>query len=202
MKKIALIIILLVIGGLFVVFSNTGRGVVELITNLSKGDPLVPVKNEIVMPPNSTIKATTKAGTIIIKSGKGLKRYYTWDGITRSVVMWPRSEKWYGSLGLYYPGLGSHWLPKHNGISRGVLEEGQQHFESVTEAMGWLKQCEQWYPTVYSDDGLVVWYAKNTSREQINVGVWQILIQGVKPRKLYGSSNNAISTSWNRVAPR
>lgn len=199
MKKIALVIILLLIGGLIAIFSNTGRGVVELVTNWLKDDPPVPVKNEIVMPPNSTIKATTKTGTIIIKSGKGLKRYYTWDGITRSVVMWPRSEKWYGSFGLYYPGPGSHWLPKHNGVSRGVLEEGQQHFENITEAMDWLKRCEQWYPTVYRDDGLVVWYAKNTVREQINVGVWQILIQGVKPKILDGSRNNAILTSWDSL---
>ena len=202
MKKVRLIFdIVLMLGcaaGFFVLFTNTGAGLVESLSNWEKGDPPIPTKNEIVMPPNATIEATTKTGTIVIKSGRGLKRYYTWDGITRSVVMWPRSKRWYGSLGIYYPGPGSHWLPKHNGISRGVLEEGQQHFKTTQEAMEWLHKHSKWYPTVYRDDGLVVSFGKNLKREQINVDVWQIYVNGKKPIKLEGSRNDAIKTSWDK----
>lgn len=197
MKKILLAIIVFLLAVYFFMFTNTGSGLIELIDNWSKGDPPVPSVNEIVMPPNATIVATTKTGTITIKSGKGLKRYYTWEGATRSVVMSPRIKRWYGSMGISYPGPGSHWLPRHNGISRGVLEEGQQHFKSMDDAMAWIEKCKQWVPLVYRNDGLLVAYGKTLTREQLDVGVWQIMINGQKPVKLEGSKNDAIHASWN-----
>ena len=208
--------ILLFAGAFFFLFTNTGVGLTEMFFNWKQGDPPVPVKNEIVMPPNTTITATTKEGTITIKSGKGLKRYYTWDGATRSVVMWPRPERWYGSFGLYYPGPGSHWASNH-GVTRGVLQEGRQSFNTQEEAEAWLKK--NWLPCVYNDSGLVVCFGKSPARKQINVDVWQIyiggkipsqyqesaedkdekgrtyFIDGKKPTKLTGSQNSAITAS-------
>src|SRR5688572_17793478 len=73
------------------------------------GDRPIPKKNEIVMEPGSRLTATTPIGKIIIDAGRGLRRSYTWDGATRFVEMWPRDKRWYGSLGIYYPGLGNHW---------------------------------------------------------------------------------------------
>ena len=203
-KSIAAItamIVLLVIGTIFFLFTNTGVGIIEIFNNWKQDDPSIPSQNEIVMPPDSKMEATSKTGTIVIQSRKGLKRYYTFDGVTRSVVMIPRPDRWYGSLGMYYPGPGSHWMPRHNGISRGVLQEGQQHFASINEAMEWLRKASGWYPTVYRDDGLVVGYGKELQREQINVDVWQIYIAGQKPTKLEGSDNSAIKTSWDNTMP-
>jgi hypothetical protein len=80
----------------------------------------------------------------------------------------------------------------HNGITRGVLQEGQQHFDSQEEALKWIEQQSGYYPTVYRDDGLVVSFGKVPVRRQINVEVWQILIHGKKPEKLPGSQNDAI----------
>lgn len=179
----------------FFTFTNTGFGLLSHFENKAKGDPPVPARNEIVMPPGSTLTATTAAGSIRIEAGQGLKRTYSWEGATRSVVMWPRGKRWYGSLGLYYAGPGSHWFPKHNGISRGVLEEGQRHFDTREDAAAWLKEriaegC------VYNDRGLAVCFSKNLSREQLNVGVWQIDIAGAAPSGLEGSRNDAIQTSW------
>jgi hypothetical protein len=202
MKKIKILLIicipifLFIIVSYFFLFTNIGCGLRMAYDNWKEGDPPIPQINEIVMPPNATITAETQAGKIIIKSGKGLKRYYTWENATRSVVMWPRAERWYGSLGLYYPGPGSHWLPKHNGISRGVLEEGRQYFTSEKEATEWINQQMKWFPTVYRDDGLLVGFGKSLEREQLDVNVWQLFIDGKKPFKLDGSNNKAITTSW------
>lgn len=205
----------------FVLFTNTGGGLLELADNWRKGDPPIPPMNEIVMPANATIEATTPEGKITIKSGKGLKRYYSWDGATRSVVMWPRTERWYGSLGMYYPGPGFHWIG-HKGIKRGVVDEGQQHFDTIKEAAEWLNSRSH-TDCVYRDDGLAVCYSKNLDRHQLNVDVWQIYLEGKapsdfqergddriwvnrknniykvgghKPTKLEGSNNALIRTSW------
>jgi hypothetical protein len=142
--------------------------------------PDVPDRNEIVMSKGMKITATTHEGTIIITAGKGLKRSYTWEGSTRSVVMWPRSKRWYGSLGIYFPGPGDHW-EKHNGITRGVVQEGQMHFDTMEDALEWLKPPHSTYKTnycVYKNDGLVICYSKDLRRHQLNVDLWQIFIGG------------------------
>jgi hypothetical protein len=137
--------------------------------------PNVPNKNEIVMSKGMKITATTPEGTIIVTAGNGLKKSYTWEGDTRSVIMWPRGERWYGSMGLYYPGPGNHWK-EHNGITRSVVQEGQQHFDTAEEALEWLK-LPRHNSCVHNDNGLVV-CSKSLSRKQLNVDVWQIFIGG------------------------
>src|SRR5262249_41938650 len=95
-------------------------------------------KNETVMSPEMRIQATTPVGEIVVTAVDELRRAYTWEGATRSVAMSPRAERWYGSLGLYNPGAGEHWK-EHKGITRGVTEEGQQHFKSAEEALKWIQ---------------------------------------------------------------
>ena len=169
-----------------------------------------PVKNETVMSPGMTITARTPTGIIAIRAGQGLTRSYTWEGATRSVEMWPRGERWYGSLGLYYPGPGDHWR-EHNGITRGVLEEGQQHFKTTREALLWLRErSQEWgsatpFPYVYTSSGLVVGWNKTLPRRQLNVEVWQIYVNGQKPVMLQGGQNRNIQVTKAgklRLAPR
>lgn len=173
---------------------NEAVGTVAYVEDVFAGDPQVPASCEIVIEPEATVRATTSTGQITVTAGKGLRRFFTWESATRSVVMQPREKRWYGSLGMYYPGPGSHWF-RHNGISRGVLEEGQQHFESQEEALRWLHQRATLLPLVFSDDGLVVGWSKNLDREQLNVEVWQLCVSNQKPSNLPGSSNDRISIS-------
>src|ERR1051325_3274418 len=117
-------------------------------------------------------------GALLIRAGAGLRRFYTWDGETRSVDLWPRDKRWYGSYGAYYPGPGSHWRSNH-GITRGTLEEGQMHFNTVEDAQKWLRErpC-----AVYSLEGLVVDFSKNSGGGgTLSVDVWQILVRGKRP---------------------
>lgn len=155
------------------------------------GDGPVPAGTEVVMAPGSTITAETMTGTITITAGKGLLRSYTWEGATRSVEMGARKVRWYGSLGLAFPGPGDHWK-EHNGITRGVLEEGQMRFASLAAAMKWINDHGKGMPLVYRNDGLLVGFGKNLSRKQLNVEVWQIYINGKKPTSLAGSQDSKI----------
>ncbi len=154
----------------------------------------VPKQNEIVLTKGQEIKAKNDFGEITIRAGKGLLRFYSWEGATRSVKMIPRKKRWYGSLGIYYPGDGNHWK-EHNRITRGVLEEGQQHFKSLSQAINWIRKFTD---ITYRDDGLAVRYSYSIRPDSgpgstIFVSVWQIYINGEKPEKLPGSSNNLIS---------
>lgn len=161
------------------------------------GDGPIPQQSEVVMSPGMRIIATTAKGTIEIQAGLGLKRAYTWEGATRAVEMWPRKKRWNGSLGLYHPGPGRHWRT-HNGVNRGVVEEGIQSFLTEEEAIQWVKERNARLFFVYADDGLCVGWCTVPSREALHVEVWQLLIGGKKPLALRGASSQKIDV----VTPR
>jgi hypothetical protein len=151
---------------------------------------------ELVLKPGDILTANTASGKMQIQALGQLERRYTWDGASRSVSLWPREKRWYGSLGAYYPGEGEHWKD-NNGITRGVLDEGRQDFPSQSEALSWL-YSEENEGIVYRDDGLAVNWGKTLSRHQLNVDVWQILIAGKKPKFLPGSHNDSIVLKTNQ----
>ena len=67
------------------------------------------------------------------------------------------------------------------------------HFESVEDAQKWLESMPY---AVYSHDGLVVEFSKNSGAGgTLGVDVWQILIRKQKPTMLKGSHDNLISVS-------
>ena len=152
---------------------------------------------ELVMQPGMTITAETKAGIISVTAGRGLKRTYAWKGGSHTVALWPRTKRWYGSLGASYSSFGDDW-PLQNGITRGILQEGQQHFESEPQALDWLQKENRRSWTVYRDDGLAVSFDKFPHRT-LGVEVWQLFINGEKPKKLPGSSNGRISVTHSKA---
>ena len=147
---------------------------------------------------------------IKIRAGADCLRHFTWDGGTRSAYLWPRHEPWGRETGAYWPGPGHHW-PSHGGVTRGVVRESVIEVDSVETALQWLRYGgtdeRGWYgpfPSnapirpkghshVYRDDGLAVGVGFAPSRGQINVDVWQILIDGQKPTRMPGSINTAIT---------
>ncbi len=177
-------------------------------------DSITPTQREMVLTDGSSVTVTPRnnrqvlypkggdlpfKGTLEIRAGVGFKRYYTWDSETRSVELEPRMERWDGSFGAYYPGPGSHWTSNH-GITRGVLQEGQMHFDNLPAAERWLTQ--QLY-AVYTHDGLVVDFRKNSGGGgTLNVSLWQILIRKRRPAQLRGSHDELISVSGKLVTPR
>jgi hypothetical protein len=149
-------------------------------------------KPELVMSDGDRIVAETQEGRIAISAGPGLHRTYEWDGAARSVELWPRTERWYGNLGAYYPGPGNHWKP-HKGISRAVVEEGWQDFGSVNEFLDWVRHEYQAYlRPVYTPTGLMVGWKRNYERRQLSCNVYQISIKGKKPSHLLGSDATKI----------
>ena len=150
---------------------------------------------EVVMAPGTEITAQTTNGEIKIRSGQNYERSYTWNGATRSAKLWPRKQRWYGSLGIYYPGAGEHWK-SNGGITRGVLDEGVLWFKTVDDAVNWIKRARSsGVDYVFTDDGLLIGFGKLPARKQVNVDVWQIMIAGEKPRSLPGSKNDLVSVS-------
>ncbi len=150
----------------------------------------LPARCEVVMSPGMRITATTSVGTIAITAVDELTRSYTWEGATRAIEMQPQAARFFGSLGLF--SQCEEWR-EHHGITTCSTDEGQQHNKTVEEAMKWIKEQERDHqiPFVYRDDGLMVGWAKY-SGGLMSVQVWQLLIDGKKPKRLTGSRNDKI----------
>lgn len=161
---------------------------------------------EAVMVEGMWIEFNNAHGSMKITGGKGFERSYTWAGETRTLDMWPRKKRWYGSLGMYNPGAFiegelEQWK-EHDGIRRCVAEEGQRHFTNTMEAVEWVKASGRDLDYVYNDSGLVVGMDKQPSSLEerqkgdfpgtLLVDVWQVYINGRKPLRLEGAKNSAI----------
>src|SRR5260370_18502078 len=90
---------------------------VSLVGCTSPGAPVSPSEREMALTEGTTITVYPlphkqalhpEVGDIPfteslkIRAGYGFRRYYTWDGATRSVDLWPRDKRWNGSLCAYY----------------------------------------------------------------------------------------------------
>ena len=139
-----------------------------------------------------SITIETKNGILTITAGNGFTRIYSWAGNSRSAVLWPRKERWNGSLGIYYPGVGNHW-EKHDGITRGILEEGQLNFTSLDDLTKELSSYEENENLVFNDNGLCVFWSKTDGAGgTMTVFVWQLYVNHEKPQRIPGSRNDKI----------
>jgi hypothetical protein len=150
------------------------------------------LQSEVVIAPGMSVTVENANGQLIITAGQNLQRSFTWAGDTRSVIMVPRKERWNGSLGIYYPGDGSHWK-EHDGITRAVLEEGILHFSSIDSILAYIARYEDKEKITYNDNGLfIAWGKSRGAGGTMNVQLWQFLINGKPPNGVPGSHNNKI----------
>ena len=142
---------------------------------------------ELVMTPGTTVVASTSQGTIQISYVDRYTRRYVWDGYDKTFRHQPRHKRWYGSLGMY--------RPQGDGTMHAVLEEGQQHFSSVSEARRWLAKKERFTDYVWTRDGLAVGWKQQARPGDgylaLHVDFWQILVDGKKP-SLLGASPHRV----------
>lgn len=149
--------------------------------------------NEIILTPGMSIAAKNIHGNLLIQAGDNYHRSFTWEGETRSVDMLPRTERWNGSSGLYYPGRGNHWK-EHDGITRAVIDEGILNFESLAGILEYIGRYEDRNSLAYNDEGFFVYWDKSPGAGgTLNVQLWQFLINGAKPNGIPGSDNTKIT---------
>ena len=143
-----------------------------------------------------TISAKTLNGRILITGGKETQRTFIGDGWTKRRYLIPRTERWYGSLGLYDP-AGS-W----SSHGRLLADEGRLFFETESEALRYLYVGSDYSKPVFNNHGLVVgFHVENTpgGEPTRNVQVWQIYINGSVPDSLRGADDQAITVTGGSI---
>ena len=139
---------------------------------------------ELAMEPGMIIEATNKNGTVFIEYIDPLKRHYQWDDFDEERDLIPRKKRFMGELGVYDPTHAYIWEVF---TPRIVASDSQLHFDSMSDIDKWLYQSSAVLDWVYTDDGLVVGFRKKPSRNQVNIEVYQLYLNGEKPTKLKGS---------------
>lgn len=150
-----------------------------------------------VLDAGETFEFRNRNGVMKIHAGSHRDRTFTWDGATRSVLMEVRKERWYGALGLYFPGTGDHWK-EHKGVTRGVLSEETRDFANLAEFETWLKNQQDWYDAKHTPDGLVAGWGINLERQQLNVEVHRITIAGKRQESLKGGTTDWLT--WTKAS--
>lgn len=133
------------------------------------------IPNENVLSNGELLSVKSNWGDIEIAYISEYKRKYTWDGHSVVVDLIPRNKRWYGSLGLYHPQV----RPPHKGVIHMVVEEGQQHFENIDDALTWLEMFGE--KPIFNDNGLVIntsLRGNESNKKFVSISLWQIYVGG------------------------
>ena len=151
------------------------------------------VFTELAMSSRMLVKATNDNGSVEIKYLSPLEREYRWGAYIERRTLTPRKERWDRKLGAYEPAESSIFNIFQPRI---VAEDSQLHFENYDEVYTWLKQGSEVLDWVYTDTGFVVGFSTSESRNQVNIEVYQIYINGEKPVSLSGSRSGRLEIAY------
>lgn len=198
-SKVALIILSIPLALCIVYFLYSGLlyGIVYFVRI---GEPKI-IPAELVLKEGANLTAKNGNLEIIISAGKGLDRTYTYGGCSLESDMRPRRSRWFGNMGIYDHAarFGISFGKSCDGISRTVVQEGQIHFRNENLANEWLqekikRQSQATFLTTF--DGLVVeFYPPSIPRRQMNVDLWQVCINGKRPKALYTENSMIIDVT-------
>jgi len=154
--------------------------------------------SEIVLAPGMSVHATNPNGSVTITAGDGTRRLLQGDDWHKRLRMIARTTRWNGSLGLYDP------ADSNTQCGRVLAEEGQLFFDSPDQALRWLNVGSRQRQPVFTNDGLVFSYSvvhwHNSANCTIrDVNLWQIYIDGRRPRSLPGANDSAITIEGGSV---
>jgi hypothetical protein len=157
-----------------------------------EGTPWLQDHTETVLSPGTRIEATNANGTVIVTAGEGTRRTFEGDGWKKTIRMTARSERWFGSLGLYDPGTSA------GRATRVMAEEGRIYVDSADDALKYLYVGSTHYQPVYTNSGLVFSHSvaepwdPETQPRVHDIQIWQIYVKGRRPTTMPGADDEAI----------
>jgi hypothetical protein len=151
---------------------------------------------ETVLKAGMTLCATSDDEKICIFAEDDFKRLIYWDGLSNSITLVPRKERWHGKLGLVSPEPPKDLWTTKNGVTRALIQEAQINVKSVENISRGLNfpGRDDGYNVVYNDDGLLIIWKKSVLPDHnvLDLMLFQIISNGEKPKTLPGSQNDKI----------
>lgn len=153
--------------------------------------PDTPIRGAVLQPGQS-IEATNRFGRVRVSYVSPLERKFEWDGGSRVVKMTARPEAFLGELGLYDPADCLVVFAPLCRTPRLVVREAVRDFDSYDQLYAFIHEGRDVMDWVYTSDGLLVGFGRSPEREQINVDVRQLTVDGQRPAALNGARNGNI----------
>lgn len=133
-------------------------------------------------------------------------RRYEIDDTAYDVRLTQRLEEFRNQKGIYNPGESWGWLnPSDDRISRFVVEESELNFKSMSECRNFMGEGADYYQWVCGPNGLVLGFFLSPGRDQANVSLFRVSINGVPLQALpesYRHPGNVRITSSPESAQR
>lgn len=149
---------------------------------------------ELAMQSGMKIDAKNKNGEFSIEWLGALKREYRWNGKKATRTLIPREERFTGRLGAYDPASASFITVMFR--TRIVADDSILNFSTMEEIEAKLYEGSAVSDWVYTDDGLVLGFSESPDRHQVNIDVYQFLLNGKKPNGIKGSRPELIKVSF------
>ncbi len=149
---------------------------------------------ELAMQPGMIIEAKNKNGEFSVEWLGPLKREYRWNGKKATRTLIPRKERFTGRLGAYDPASASFITLLFR--TRIVADDSIRNFSNMEEIDAKLYEGSAVSDWVYTDDGLVLGFSESPDRHQVNIDVYQFLLNGKKPISIKGSRPELIKVSF------
>ncbi len=147
-----------------------------LINSCSNAMPAGGKVEENVISSGESIIIKNKNGEISYSYSGETKRRIIVDGNSNEIEMIARSKRFRGKLGLYNPG--ERWLSSGADDARIVVVEGEMHFDTMKDALAYLKQGSEIMDWQSNDQGYVGGFLKSPERNQINITIYRYYLDG------------------------
>lgn len=163
------------------------------------------IPQETVLLNGTQICAFVDNEQLCVTAENKVKRSISFLGKSYSIDMVPRKERWHGILGLTSPNKPAN-IFNDNGINtRIIFTEAQIHYNSINKAV----QNIPFYRNtginaVYNDNGILVMWRNSTLSNQrvLDISVYQILINNMKPSTLPSSQNDKIKERFVNISDK
>lgn len=158
------------------------------------------IPREAVLTDGMKVCASTEQDSICIEASTCNKRTITWDGKVRSINLVPRKERWLGTLGLVAPKQPNNYWKDKDEITAVEITEAEIRYKNVEDAVRGMDYPDDYtINVVYNDNGLLFQWRKSVlpdGMKILDLMIFQILINGEKPKSLPGSQNDKIVVSY------
>lgn len=163
------------------------------------------IPRETVLSDGMKICASYENEHICIAAEGFTKRIISWDGKVHAINLVPRIERWYGKLGLVSPKQPKNLWRDHGEITRALIKEAEIKYNSVESSLKRLESYKTYgHNVVYNDNGILfIWSkAELPGQNVLSLSVFQIIINGKKPKFLPGSNNDKVVITYKKADSR
>ncbi len=163
-------------------------------TNLKLKKHSIP--KEAVLKEGMFLCAKGEYEKVCILAENDFQRTVYFEGFSNSITLIPRKERWQGKMGLVSPKPPKNLWHNNNGVTRALIQEAEIEVKSINNFLVKINfpGRENGYNVVYNDNGLLIIWKKSilNGSNVLDLMLFQIVINGEKPKSMPGSQNNDI----------